>query len=337
MNSEIIERMDEDFPNKVVYHYCSVETFKKIIENATLRATNIRKSNDYSEVINTIDCFSFAMRIAIRKYADEYPDDVIFKEFTRGDELDTDELIRKAIDNPTCTYYCTCFSEARDLLSQWRGYADDGKGVAIGFTDAYFKELTNYCRSKYMPRIKYRPIVYDPGKMKADLVKYIVNRFRITHDTRGTELSCSDYESTVNLVLNSMVYNAVFCKNAAFSEEKERRLAFYPFGSIRNLERRSQRGSLGIYQLYYDRMNELDDYEDHYKGIRRGPIQFDEINNKIVSYVDFSFKDILPYCIKEIVLGPKNIMDDLDLRLFLIKHGIDLGYTRITRSEATYR
>lgn len=26
-----------------------------------------------------------------------------------------------------------CFSERKDCLSQWRGYADDGKGMAIGF------------------------------------------------------------------------------------------------------------------------------------------------------------------------------------------------------------
>jgi len=29
--------------------------------------------------------------------------------------------------------YIACFSEKGDLLSQWRAYADDGEGVAIGF------------------------------------------------------------------------------------------------------------------------------------------------------------------------------------------------------------
>lgn len=29
--------------------------------------------------------------------------------------------------------YVVCFSEKMDCLSQWRGYADDGKGISIGF------------------------------------------------------------------------------------------------------------------------------------------------------------------------------------------------------------
>jgi len=34
-----------------------------------------------------------------------------------------------------------CFSAADDLLSQWRAYADDGCGFAIGFNARYFEKL----------------------------------------------------------------------------------------------------------------------------------------------------------------------------------------------------
>ena len=34
----------------LVYHYCSMETFKSIIENKTLRLTDITKSYDSAEV-----------------------------------------------------------------------------------------------------------------------------------------------------------------------------------------------------------------------------------------------------------------------------------------------
>ena len=57
----------------------------------------------------------------------------------------------------------------------------------------------------------------------------------------------------------------------------------------------------------------------------------------ITSYVDLSFREVLPYCIREIVLGPKNVMDDLDLRLFLTENGIDLSFTKIIHSASTYR
>ncbi|WP_416152053.1 DUF2971 domain-containing protein [Pseudomonas sp. Bout1] len=34
----------------------------------------------------------------------------------------------------------TCFSKAGDVLSQWRAYADDGQGYAIGFDSKLLKK-----------------------------------------------------------------------------------------------------------------------------------------------------------------------------------------------------
>ena len=34
-----------------------------------------------------------------------------------------------------------CFSESEDQLSQWRGYAQNGKGLAIGFDKRILEEL----------------------------------------------------------------------------------------------------------------------------------------------------------------------------------------------------
>lgn len=46
-----------------------------------------------------------------------------------GDEYETDKF-----DVPL---YTICFSGNSDLLSQWRGYAKDGTGIAIGFKTKY--------------------------------------------------------------------------------------------------------------------------------------------------------------------------------------------------------
>lgn len=35
---------------ELVYHYCSLETFYAIIQNSTIRMTNISKSNDSKEI-----------------------------------------------------------------------------------------------------------------------------------------------------------------------------------------------------------------------------------------------------------------------------------------------
>lgn len=317
------------FPHKIVYHYCSVQTFEKIIRNSTIRATNIRKSNDYTEIINTLEVFMDAIPVALEKYWNDHPEDEVFDEFLQN--LDVETLVKGTIDNPSCIYYCACFSEARDLLSQWRGYADNGRGVAIGFKDVYFMKSSD-------PRhFSYKPIVYDLFRQKRQLIEYLYEIIADVRKHKGTAVTCADYENTFNGILSTMVYNTVFCKNGAFAEERERRLVYYPFHNVMNLMSRNKSSHIGAYQMYYDRMGESGQYTSEFNGIQKGQIEFMTKDNEIVSYVDLNFKNILPYCIKEIVLGPKNQMDDMDLRLFLHMNGIDMASTKITRSESTYR
>lgn len=83
--------------NKItqLYHYTSIETLFIMLENDTLRFSNLRLSNDFSEE-----------KLLGEKWLSE----------------------NNFIENN----YFFCVGEAEDLLSQWRGYCVNG-GVAIGF------------------------------------------------------------------------------------------------------------------------------------------------------------------------------------------------------------
>lgn len=329
-----LENTNEKSYNSIVYHYCSVDTFMSIISHKTLRASNIRKSNDYHEVISCMGNFQIAMRNALRKYHKTFPYDSEFQQFYYIDDctaIDTDALIEKAIDNESCTYYCVCFSEAKDLLSQWRGYAGDGTGVAIGFRESFLRAPTDFCHYKYAS------IEYDLFSVRADLEKYIFHRFEIARNYLGDRLTASDYSNVLFQVINAMVYNAIFYKDSSFQEEKERRLVYYPFGNIRNLNISHKARDISEHQLYYDRMSELFNSHTKLAQLERMPLSFSNRNGQITSYVDFNFTQCLPWLIPEIILGPKNTMDDLDLRLFLHSHGIDLSYTKILHSASAYR
>ncbi len=138
----------------IVYHYCSLDTFLKIITNHTIRASNIRKSNDYHEIVSCVGSFKAAVRRACIKYMNDNPWNKVFKSFYNPEglgEIDIDGIIRTAIENESCTYYCACFSKERDLLSQWITYADDGRGVAIAFSEAIL-----YAPTGWMPSLFYR-------------------------------------------------------------------------------------------------------------------------------------------------------------------------------------
>ena len=60
--------------------------------------------------------------------------------------------------------YAICFSERGDSLSQWRGYADDGSGVCIGFRADRISGMLGKNRESKEPghtfefaRIRYTP------------------------------------------------------------------------------------------------------------------------------------------------------------------------------------
>ena len=65
-----------------------------------------------------------------------------------------------------------------------------------------------------------------------------------------------DYENVALTITSAMIYNAVFYKNSAFSEEQEYRFVYYPFGLIRNLLVSHKSKDMAANQLFYDRMHD---------------------------------------------------------------------------------
>lgn len=318
-----------DRHTKTVYHYCSNETFMSILSNLTLRVTNIKKSNDYTEIVNCLDLFQRSLRIACYRFNKTNPEDSEFAQFYH--EADIATLVERSIMNDTLTYYAVCFSEAGDSLSQWRGYADNATGVAIGFDRQYLDKATDRQNMKFME------VEYNKQNVEEDLVNYVVNKFEQVKKDLGVFVTTTHYGNAISQVLTSFVYNAAFYKNAAFAEEKELRLVFYPFGNIQNLYIRHQARDMSSNQLYYDRMFEYLQKERQYGPFIRKPLSFGLRRNNIFSYFDLDFSSIAPFFVQEIVLGPKNNMDDLDLRLFLLSKGFDVANIKIIRSTATYQ
>lgn len=134
---------------KLVYHYCSVETFCKIITNKELWLTDVTKSNDSKE-----------LQIAYEKLKDEF--DKRIKKCNKNSD-DKIPLIKcrellDSFDINDMLFHICCFSTKRDSLSQWTMYADNATGVAIGFKA---DELSNLKNSKD----NYKNI--DFGKIRA--------------------------------------------------------------------------------------------------------------------------------------------------------------------------
>lgn len=111
---------NEDQENGVAtYHYCSAQAFKGIIEANRLWLTNAFFMNDFMEL-------EWFRRLSRSVAAEMRGLDANLTAFY-------DTLERHLLEGGYQNVYCACFSTVRDDLSQWRAYADDGRGVAISF------------------------------------------------------------------------------------------------------------------------------------------------------------------------------------------------------------
>jgi len=313
-------------PN-IVYHYCSLESFMSIIKNNTIRLTNISKSNDSSEICYCFDFFQNILKKAIKDFTRLHTSDEELKSYFNG--ININNLISRAIFNDSLIYYVACFSSEANLLSQWRGYADDGNGVAIGFYSTLFRTSSPSDTEK----LNYGKIVYDINNIETDFHNYIIDKLELAYK----ENNFSAYEIAINKIVSTIVYNAVFIKNPAFKEENEWRLVFYPFGHIRNLLINHKSRDMSSNQFFYDRMLEPIECEKDYNGLKRGKISFRCTKDKIISYVDMNFEKIKKEILAEIVIGPKSNITDNDLKLFLLSNGYDLTKVKIRKSSSTYR
>lgn len=94
-----------------IYHYTSNDVLMKILDDQSLRMSARHHLNDTQE--------------------GEQFFTLLEKHDSRPDK-EKIEAVRLAF--APFEFFVTCFSSERDLLSQWRAYAGNGTGVAIGFS-----------------------------------------------------------------------------------------------------------------------------------------------------------------------------------------------------------
>lgn len=293
----------------IVYHYCSLDSFLSILETNSLRLSNITKSNDPTEIINVIPILEDVTKTVLLEYNQRLLEHFRFK----TDIIEN--LIGRFFDELSQNFYVICFSEKRDLLSQWDRYADKATGVAIGFNTRHFVKLQVETSSQYV----FGKIIYDQQKL-ADSVKSFLHKQISSCWKSGNDLYNVNLieNATINMVCTVLQY-AVLFKKEFFSEESEWRLIYNPLGRIRRL---------GYASAYHDRLLETNQYRYEESGFTRQACKFRVCpGNGISSYVDLDFSAIRGALIQEILLGPKSSIEptDKDLQLLLAFHGYKLS------------
>lgn len=288
---------------KIVYHYCSLETFISIIKNSTIRLSHVTKSNDVEELKYIIPFLKIALKKSIKYYneLEEF-------EYSLDPEM-ADRVVDAYFNDDSREVYVCCFSETTELVDQWARYADQSKGVAIGFSTDNLVKLqtlnTNYAFGK---------IIYDAKYVITELCDIIDEEYQNKKTINA--LNITTYENVINNIVKTILEYSSLYKNPAFKQEREWRLIYNPFNKIKHIESS---------YVFNDVLLEANEYCYPQVGFKRRSYEFKAVddNLNLTSYIDLDFSTIKQYFIKEIIIGNQSKLTplDSDLQLFLSSYG----------------
>lgn len=271
----------------ILYHYCPLSTFPKIISNQKIWLTSYTSLNDTTETTWATNEIYSAMNKMVTDETKEFFDEL--------------NLQFPAVNHSAGHVYVTSFSTSGDVLSQWRAYASDGSGFAIGFDSEKLglkNHIPNMTAGDAQNSIGLIEMKYCQTEM-ATLIRTVLN-----HGISRTDLDKKSAAFDSAFALKNLCR---WFKNPAFEEEKEWRILYTPF--IHTDAKLTERPSIWGF------LTEM---------------KFRDTCVGITPYFELPFpRD----AIKEVVLGPKNPSEwvnfFLDMQGF---HGI-----KVYRSKATYR
>lgn len=317
-----------------LYHYCSNEKAFNILQYKTIRMGDISKSNDSLELQLF---FPELHREIYRQYLENpFPfqyngkeGEDAFREMVQGSEYRWSQRF----ESGDFSNFVICFSETKDCLSQWRGYADDGRGCCIGFSkDAIqaFCDSTNgvlrlekviYVNKEQISEM----ISFHAGVIFKNIIgfrEWIVEK--MTHSSDDPNTDCLLAYNFDGMIEGALV-ESLRLKTEHFKEEQEWRIF---------LSKRAYKNGDWVYNK---------------KEPFTGPELFDKTLDFLNDRIDFRFTndDLIPFCplmfdefpkapVAELWLGPKNFTRTSDAELFFKKHGYK-NHIDVIHSEITYR
>lgn len=320
--------------NELCY-YCDLSVFKSIIENREFWLSDIHFMNDSSEESLFLDALSEVMRSMLPRVSKS-----------------TQEHINENNDVKTLFYninhlyenvaYICCFSdEVNDDLSQWRGYADDGNGICIGFHKEQLSELSKPKMNQVSPDGKtydqVTDIVFQQKKItystKEEIIKELEDK--ITPIIKGYDLGPKKGE-IINKFPDILFYSKLreatykertFYKNISFKSENEYRICFYDFLHKDKIDIENK-------QL----MDNMQTKYEFQNGTKLSEVKYRKGASHLIPYRKMIFpKEYFQNLLSSITIGPKNPMSIDEVKYFLLANGLDTSKVYIQKSKSTYQ
>ena len=323
----------------ILYHYASMEKAISILKNKNFRLSDITKSNDinemsifiprlFDEMINSYDVHNgfYRYEFTYRGKKGREAFHILVKELK--------ERIEKEFKDGIIATFVICFSEDGDLLSQWRGYADDGRGMCLGFgVDEILKfaDISAFTTTLELEKVEYLSKEELDQRIKNfandlfDLLQVIlfdINEMDISNDS-NTEFEENIYDNLYYNIIAEIEESIKF-KAEGFKEEKEWRL-FIKNSLNKDEIQKKEYSSIG--SLSEEARRKSREFVD-------ANVEFNVKKNDIVPFISFGFDKYHNNLINEVICGPNNMIRKSDLEVFLRKYGYNDCKCR--KSNITY-
>lgn len=205
--SQIDLRTASATPSEPIYHYTDAAGLFGILTKRQIWATDSRFFNDPKEVRHG--------RRLLAEVASSFHSTVK----SQGARDFLTRLKQGAGPWNLKPYFITSFSAARDSLSQWRGYANDGAGYALGF-DASRLDLAVLRRNELdASHARLFKVEYDEAKQRSLLARYV--KLAVDLFEHGVAKPRGDVGSLEMAFHAAVEPHVLYFKNPGFVEERE--------------------------------------------------------------------------------------------------------------------
>ncbi len=215
-------------PPQKLYHYTDYGGFKGFFSGKNIWLTSHKFMNDSTE-------FTYGMHILGEKFKEFLKLPAYTSAFKDTCKNIWNLIVQDSAD-PALKPYIYCLSEDRDNLSQWRAYADDGKGYCIEFESSSFQSIGNQI---LLGQVQYEEDMFEA--LCANFVQKWLELCLKTADRNQNLIPSTDMQALARIFLQCAYMHMIKFKHKGFWAEKEWRLIkFLPRNST-NLSYRPHR------------------------------------------------------------------------------------------------
>lgn len=254
--------------DSVLYHYCSTATLLSILEHGKLRFSDLNMMSDPQEWRYSYELFERAASALLDMVPERASLEGLDTDFFNRVD---DYLSPKQLNSHPVI---SCFSKRPDVLSQWRGYADNAKGWSIGFSGRAIDAMP----------ISLLEVVYEPDKQVKEVRNFLAAMYMIWREKGGEFRDAVGRDAAL---LASFIHAY---KHPSFEEEQEVR---------------------ALHELRVDLSDdgwELVDEGGTANGeeVEGEPVRFRAAGSSIIAHVDIPLQRVDDAAISELWFGPSN-------------------------------